>query len=59
MNYHIDNQLPPGMLYKSNLLNINESTYITKILSTSKFNTNIPPVLEYGYIYKWRYNLRR
>lgn len=51
MNYHINQQLPPGMLYKPNVLNINESTCLTSILNMCKFNNNTPPVLEYGYIY--------
>jgi hypothetical protein len=52
MNYQLDQQMPPGMLCNTNVLNINESYNVARLLSLYKFEGDSLPVLEYGYIYK-------
>jgi hypothetical protein len=52
MNYQLDQQIPPGMLCNTNVLNINESTYLARLLGLCKFEGQPLPSIEYGYTYK-------
>ena len=52
MNYYLDQQMPPGMICKTNALNMDESSHLVRMLNLYKFGTQSPPVLEYGYVYK-------
>lgn len=55
MNYYLDQQMPTGLVYRTNVLNLEECAKLMLILNSLKYNDKDVPEINYGYYYEKRH----